>query len=43
MERIDASLTRRGTDYVDRYQIYHFDPETPVEEIMEPPRRSQGR
>ena len=35
MEQIHASLTRLGTDHVDRYQIHRFDPETPVEETME--------
>ena len=35
MEAIDASLRRLGTDYVDLYQIYRWDDETPVEETME--------
>lgn len=30
-----ASLSRLGTDYVDRYQIHRFDENTPVEETME--------
>jgi aryl-alcohol dehydrogenase-like predicted oxidoreductase len=32
---IDASLTRLGTDYVDLYQVHHFDAGTPVDETME--------
>ena len=35
MQQIDASLTRLGTDHVDLYQIHRFDPEVPVEEVME--------
>ena len=32
---IDDSLRRLGTDYVDLYQIHRWDPEVPVEEVME--------
>jgi len=32
---IDASLKRLGTDYVDLYQVHHFDPNTPVDETVE--------
>jgi 1-deoxyxylulose-5-phosphate synthase len=32
---IDASLTRLGTDYVDLYQVHHFDASTPVDETVE--------
>jgi 1-deoxyxylulose-5-phosphate synthase len=32
---IDASLTRLGTDYVDLYQVHHFDDRTPVDETVE--------
>jgi 1-deoxyxylulose-5-phosphate synthase len=32
---IDASLARLGTDYVDLYQVHHFDPSTPVDETLE--------
>jgi aryl-alcohol dehydrogenase (NADP+) len=32
---IDASLQRLGTDYVDLYQVHHFDASTPVDETVE--------
>ena len=32
--RIDASLKRLKTSYVDIYWIHRFDPETPIEETM---------
>jgi len=32
---IDASLRRLGTDYVDLYQVHHFDAGTPVDETVE--------
>jgi aryl-alcohol dehydrogenase (NADP+) len=35
MTAIDASLRRLGTDYVDLYQVHHFDPHTPVDETVE--------
>jgi aryl-alcohol dehydrogenase-like predicted oxidoreductase len=35
MNAIDASLKRLGTDYVDLYQVHHFDPSTPVDETVE--------
>jgi len=35
MHAIDASLQRLGTDYVDLYQVHHFDPATPVDETVE--------
>jgi aryl-alcohol dehydrogenase (NADP+) len=35
LSAIDASLTRLGTDYVDLYQIHHFDPHTPLDETAE--------
>ena len=34
-QKIDASLTRLGTDYVDLYQIHRWDPLTPIAETME--------
>ena len=35
MVEIDASLHRLGTDYVDLYQIYRWDYDTPIEETLE--------
>ena len=35
MVEIDASLQRLGTDYVDLYQIYRWDYDTPIEETLE--------
>src|SRR5690606_29280384 len=35
LQELDASLARRGTDYVDIYQIHRFDYDTPVEETLE--------
>lgn len=35
MQAIDASLKRLGTDYVDLYQVHHFDAVTPVDETVE--------
>jgi 1-deoxyxylulose-5-phosphate synthase len=32
---IDASLKRLGTDYVDLYQVHHFDAGTPMDETVE--------
>lgn len=32
---IDASLKRLGTDYVDLYQVHHFDVHTPVDETVD--------
>jgi aryl-alcohol dehydrogenase (NADP+) len=35
MSAIDDSLKRLGTDYVDLYQVHHFDAVTPVDETVE--------
>ena len=32
--RLEASLTRLGTDYVDHYQLHRPDPDTPAEETL---------
>ncbi|HEY5664071.1 MAG TPA: aldo/keto reductase [Ilumatobacter sp.] len=32
--RLEGSLTRLGTDYVDHYQLHRRDPDTPVEETL---------
>src|ERR1700686_102879 len=34
MTKIDASLRRLGTDYVDLYQIHRWDKDTPIEETL---------
>jgi len=34
MDAIDASLKRLGTDYVDLYQVHHFDGGTPTDETV---------
>ncbi len=35
LESIDGSLERMGTDYLDIYFAHRYDPETPMEEIVE--------
>lgn len=35
LHAIDASLKRLDTDYVDLYQVHHFDANTPVDETVE--------
>ena len=34
MDRIDASLRRLRTDYVDLYYLHHRDPSTPIEQSV---------
>ncbi|HMD89014.1 MAG TPA: aldo/keto reductase [Anaerolineaceae bacterium] len=35
MESVHASLRRLGTDYLDMYFCHRFDPDTPVEEVVQ--------
>jgi len=36
MSAIDSSLKRIGTDYIDIFMVHAWDPNTPIEETMEP-------
>lgn len=33
-EKVEGSLRRLGTDWIDIYQMHHFDPDTPLEETL---------
>jgi aryl-alcohol dehydrogenase-like predicted oxidoreductase len=35
LRRVEESLRRLGIEYIDLYQMHHFDPETPIEETLE--------
>ncbi|MCL8207001.1 MAG: aldo/keto reductase [Actinomycetia bacterium] len=35
LDAVDASLRRLNTDYLDLYQAHHFDPKTPLDEVLE--------
>jgi len=34
LDGVDASLRRRGTDYLDLYQVHAYDPTTPLDETL---------
>ena len=34
LDAVDASLRRLRTDYLDLYQLHHFDPHTPIDESL---------